>query len=415
MRLIHTSDWHLGKNLEGISRIKEQEEFLQDFVRIVEEQQADCVIIAGDIYDTVNPMAKAETMFYDTLKQLSKHGERLILVIAGNHDSPERLVAAGPLAMEHGIIMAGTPRTIITPGNYGKHKVLESTEGYIKIEINDEIADVLLIPYPSEKRLNEVIYEEMSEDEENKISYEERMKQLFDTLSSHYEEGNIHLLISHLFVMGSEEAGSERSIQLGGSYLISSEIFPNEAQYIALGHVHKPQVVPGSMKKARYSGSPIAYSRNEINFDKKLWMVDVHAGEEAKITEIALKNYKPIEVWKCNSLEEAYEKCEANKDRECYVYLEITTQEYIREDEIKRLKETKKDILRIQPVMEAEDTETSTLKRREKDFDELFRDFYRYANGVDVTEETMQVLYEVLASDEEESNEANSIKNQRIK
>ena len=78
---------------------------------------------------------KIEYMFYDTLKKLSKNGERLILVIAGNHDNPERLVAAGPLAMEHGIIMSGTPKTVIQCGEYGQHKVINSGEGFIEIEI----------------------------------------------------------------------------------------------------------------------------------------------------------------------------------------------------------------------------------------------------------------------------------------
>ncbi|MCT4621221.1 MAG: exonuclease subunit SbcD, partial [Marinisporobacter sp.] len=98
MRILHTSDWHLGKNLENSSRIEEQEKFIDDFVDLVEENNIDLVIIAGDIYDHSNPPAKAEKLFYKALKKISKDGERIILIIAGNHDSPERLVAASPLA-----------------------------------------------------------------------------------------------------------------------------------------------------------------------------------------------------------------------------------------------------------------------------------------------------------------------------
>lgn len=138
MRILHTGDWHLGKNLEGVSRLKEQEAFLQDFVRIVEEQNIDLIIIAGDIYDTSNPPAAAEKLFYDTLKKLSKNGERITLVIAGNHDNPERLIAAGPLAMEHGIIMVGTPKTIVSTGQYGEHEVVDSEKGILSLglEVN---------------------------------------------------------------------------------------------------------------------------------------------------------------------------------------------------------------------------------------------------------------------------------------
>ena len=83
--------------------------------------------------------------------------------------------------------------------------------------------------------------------------------------------------------MGSEEGGSERSIQLGGSYIVNGSCFPKEAQYIALGHVHKPQIVPGTNKKARYSGSPLHYNKKEINITKKCFIIDVKANEECVV------------------------------------------------------------------------------------------------------------------------------------
>ena len=115
MKLIHTADWHLGKNIEGHSRLEEQRLFLKDFINICEEEQADIIIIAGDIYDNYNPSAMAEQLFYDTLKQLSRNGDCMTVGIAGNHDNPERLVASGPLARDHGIVMAGTPNSVSHP------------------------------------------------------------------------------------------------------------------------------------------------------------------------------------------------------------------------------------------------------------------------------------------------------------
>lgn len=253
MKILHTADWHLGKNLEGQSRLDEQQEFLNDFVKIVEDNNIDLVVIAGDIYDTSNPPARAEKLFYDTLKKLSKKGERLILVIAGNHDNPERLVAAGPLAMEHGIIMVGTPKTVVLPGEYGMHKVVNSGEGFIEIDIRGEKAVILTVPYPSEKRLNEVLYNAVDSDDEKLKSYSDRIKELFDSLAVNFREDTINLVVSHLYAMGSEESGSERSIQLGGSYIVDGSCFPEKAQYIALGHVHKYQIVPCTRKRARYS------------------------------------------------------------------------------------------------------------------------------------------------------------------
>lgn len=403
MRILHTGDWHLGKNLEGHSRLNEQEAFLRDFVDIVEREQIDLVVIAGDVYDTSNPPARAEKLFYDTLKKLSRNGERITLVIAGNHDNPERLVAAGPLAMEHGIIMVGTPKTVVPTGTYGKHQVLKSGEGFIELEMNGEKAVILTVPYPSEKRLNEVLYHEMAEVEERATSYGERIKALFDELRIHYHNDSINLVVSHLFAMGSEESGSERSIQLGGSYIVSGECFPKEAQYIALGHVHKPQVVPGTNKRARYCGSPLHYNKKEINFIKKCLVVEVTVGSEAKVKEIELPVYKPIEIWKCQSIEAAIERCEAEKEKDCYVYLEVETDRFIREDEIKAMKNLKADILEISPKIKGQDEEEAALERlTEQSFEDIFKAFYKKERGTDVESEVLEVLMSLVQEEEED-------------
>lgn len=401
MRILHTGDWHLGKNLEGQSRMDEQEKFLEDFVKIVEENNIDLIIIAGDVYDSSNPPARAEKMFYDTLKKLSKNGERITLVIAGNHDSPERLIAAGPLAMDHGIIMCGTPKTIVPTGKYGIHEVLDSGEGFVEIEINNEKAVILTVPYPSEKRLNEVIYDSMSDSEEKAKSYGEKVAEIFNMLKTHYRDDTINLAVSHIFAMGSEESGSEKSIQLGGSYIVDGSCFPKEAQYIALGHIHKPQIVPGTNKKARYCGSPIHYNKKEISFKKKCFIVDVKAGEECEINEVEFKVYKPIEVWKCNSIEEAIEKCEENKDREVWVYLEISTERYIKEDEIKTMKSLKRDILEIMPKFKNSDDENKFENINEKPFDVIFKEFYKKERNVEPTEELVDFLLSIISEDDE--------------
>lgn len=403
MRILHTADWHLGKNLEGHSRLREQEAFLQDFIKIVEDQNIDLVIIAGDVYDTSNPPAAAEKLFYDTLKKLSANGERLTLVIAGNHDNPERLVAAGPLAMEHGIMMLGTPKTIVPKGQYGRHEVVDSGEGYVEININGEQAVILAVPYPSEKRLNEVLYHDMEDAEERAATYGERIRQLFDELSTHYRKDTINLVTSHLYTMGSEEGGSERSIQLGGSYIVSGDCFPEEAQYIALGHVHKPQVVPGTNKRARYSGSPLHYNKKEVSYTKKCFVVDVRPQQEAVVEEIELPVYKPIEVWKCSSIEEAIEKCELEKDREVYVYLEIETDRYIREDEIKQMKTLKADILEILPKLKDQDEEEEALQQLTKQsFEDIFKAFYKKERGTEVEAEVLEVLLNLVGEEDEE-------------
>lgn len=408
MRILHTADWHLGKSLEKRSRIDEQRKFLDDFIEIAKENDIDLVIIAGDIYDSSNPPAIAEKMFYDTLKKISDNGKRLILIIAGNHDNPERLVASAPLAREHGVIMIGTLKTIIDTGNYGRHKIINSGEGFIEVEINEEKAVILTVPYLSEKRLNEVLYKDMDSDEERIKSYSDRVFSLFDSLKDNYREDTINLLVSHLYAMGSEEGGSERSIQLGGSYIVNCECFPKEAQYIALGHVHKPQLVPGTNKKARYSGSPIHYNKKEVSYNKKCFVVDVKANEEANVKEVYFKVYKPIEIWKCENFDDALLKCEENKDRECWVYLEIKVDRYMREDEIKKLKELKKDILEITPIIEnIHRDDESAISLSEKSFEELFIDFYKKERMGEPDKEIIDLFLNLVYEEENGENETN--------
>lgn len=396
MRILHTADWHLGKNLEGVSRLDEQEKFLDDFVQIVKDNNIDLVIIAGDIYDSSNPPARAEKLFYRTLKMISNDNRTATLVISGNHDNPDRLVAATPLAMEHGIIMVGTPKTIVPIGSYGCCNIIESGEGYIEVEINHEKAVIITVPYPSEKRLNEVIYKDMEEDEEKAVSYSDKIFSLFNDLKKYFREDTINIVVSHLFTMGSEEGGSERSIQLGGTYIVDSSCFPKEAQYIALGHVHKSQIVPGTNKRAIYSGSPLQYNKKEINFIKKCYIVELKAKEEAIIEEVELKTYKPIDIWKCDSIEEAIDKCKKNADRDSYVYLEVKTDRYIRQEEIKEMKGYKDDILEITPIIEGVDVDYDYEEVSSKSFEELFVDFYKKERKLEPEQEVIDTLLSVM-------------------
>ena len=103
----------------------------------------------------------------------------------------------------------------------------------------------MTVPFPSEKRLEEVLYSEMESEEIQLETYNERLRCLFDRLADQFEEETVNIIVSHLFVMDSLEEGSERSIQLGGSYLADPDIFPKLADYVALGHIHRPQSVPG--------------------------------------------------------------------------------------------------------------------------------------------------------------------------
>ncbi|WP_069649274.1 exonuclease SbcCD subunit D [Caloranaerobacter ferrireducens] len=402
MRILHTSDWHLGKYLENYSRLDEQEKFIDDLVGIVNEKEVDLIIIAGDIYDNSNPPARAEKLFYDALKRLSRGGERIVLVIAGNHDSPERLIAANSLATEQGIILLGKPNSTVETGIVGKHKVINSCEGCLELEIKGEKIVIITLPYPSEQRLNEVLGDMLDENEMQK-SYSNKVGEIFENLSKYFRDDTINIAVSHIFVAGGDTSDSERPIQLGGGLTVDIDKLPFKAQYVALGHLHKPQKVKSEKIKAHYSGSPIQYSRSEIGYSKCVYIIDVKPKQEPNIEEVYLKNYKPIEVWKVNGIEEAIKKCEENKDREVWAYLEIVTDKVISKSEIREIKKIKPDILSIIPIIKDKVEAIEEFENySERDIVELFTEFYIREKNVEPSEDLIKLFTRIIYEEGDE-------------
>ena len=170
MKILHTSDWHLGKYLEGESRLDEQEEFLKDLITLSKEEDTQLIIIAGDIFDTSNPPARAEKLFFKSLKALSRDGRCVILIIGGNHDSAERIVTSTPLATEQGIILLGKPTDTVEVGRVGIHEIVDSGEGFLELSIDGENAVILTLPYPSEQRLGEILNRGGDEEERREMN-----------------------------------------------------------------------------------------------------------------------------------------------------------------------------------------------------------------------------------------------------
>ncbi len=404
MRILHTSDWHLGKTLEGHSRLPEQEAFLEELIQIADEEDVHLILVAGDIYDHSNPPAAAEKLFYSAAKKLSKDGQRPIIAIAGNHDSPEGLTAASPLAWEHGIILLGTPKSVAPKGRYRNYEIHKAGQGFIELSIGEERLVAITLPYPSEKRLNEIISMEGDEDL-LQASYSQRIGALFQELSAHFRVDTINLLISHLYMVGGEESDSERQIQMGGSMAVEASLLP-PAQYIALGHLHRPQVVG---KMAYYSGSPIQYSKSEIHYSKSVYIIDIEAGGDPLVRPVHLRNYKPIEVWRCPSIQDAIQRCEEEADKTAWVYLEIETSRVLTNEEIRTLRDLRKDIVEIRPILTGEgDTRGEIQNPLDLDIMELFSTFYLHEKGAPPREELVDMFAQIIGQ-EEDGDEADHI------
>lgn len=412
MKLLHTADWHLGKHLEGKSRLPEQEAFIDDLVQISNENDIDMILITGDIFDTYNPSAAAESLFYRAVSNLASKGERIIAVISGNHDSPGRLKAPSPLAFNQGILIMDTLRSDnqnIIQGQVdrqryiGKHKVLNCGEGFIELEINGEEVVLLALPYPSESRLNRVLGN-LKDERIHQESYSTMVGEIFRELEQHFRSDAVNIAASHIFVAGGSSSKSERPIQVGGGLTVSKEDLPEGSQYTALGHLHNSQVACRD-KNAYYSGSPLQYSLSEKNQTKSVSIVELQAGRPAQIEKIYLKKRKPIEQWVVDGIEEALEKCRQNKDRDVWAYLKIKTDKTLLRSDLKNIKTLKKDILSIIPIT-AEEYEQEQYQQMAEELDimELFKEYYHKTKNNRPDQDVMDMLVKIIG--EGEDNEA---------
>ncbi|WP_246938669.1 exonuclease SbcCD subunit D [Bacillus pinisoli] len=382
MRILHTADWHLGKTLEGRSRLEEQAQFMDELVEIVEREKVDVILMAGDVFDTVNPPALAEQLFYEGISRLSNNGKRPISIIAGNHDSPDRLLAAAPLAMKQGISIIGYPTIQVQD---------------IYVPTTSETLKLAALPYPSESRLAEVL-SEVNDELALRNKYDERIKGMFDFMSEQFSPNTVNIAMSHLYVQGGSSSDSERPIEVGGAYTVAGTSLPKQAQYVALGHLHRPQMIKRAETIARYSGSPLAYSFSEAGYTKSVSIIDVVPGKEAEVTEVYLSSGRPLVKWKATEgVAQVHHWLESQKDQQAWIDLEIHVTNALSIEEIQRIRKAHAGIIHIRPIFEEELQQTEVAASTNLPIDELFKRFYeRQTGGAKLEPELLQVFLELL-------------------
>lgn len=405
MRILHTSDWHLGKMLENINRIEEQRQFIDELCRIAEDEAVDLVLIAGDIYDTYNPSSAAEELFYDAVDRLNARGTRAVIVVAGNHDSPDRLCAASPLAYKNGIILLGYPGSDAM-GYHNNSVILQAGPGWLEIKPggSEHSAVIIALPYPSESRLEQLISAD-SQEEKLQEAYSDKIAELLHHLSSNFRDDTVNLIVSHLYLRDGKTSDSER--QLGGALVVDPGKLPDNAHFIALGHLHKPQRIKSAPSPTYYSGSPIAYSFSETGYSKVVYIVDAVPGMAAEVKEVYLNSGKPLKQWRAkNGIEEALRWCEEGRDQNAWIDLEVYTDRVLTLEEQKKLRELNPGIINIRPVVTDEKESTISFESREgKKIEELFKDYYRYRTGMEAANEMLETFLEVVNGNTEENYE----------
>lgn len=408
MRILHTSDWHLGRNLEHISRIDEQREFIDCLCRTVEEQRIDLLLVAGDIYDTYNPSAAAEELFYEAMDRLNDRGKRPVLVIAGNHDNPERLCAASPLAYKNGIILLGYPGSDAGDYKIGVDgiRIVDSGAGWLELSVQgcSHNAVIITLPYPSEARLEELLSRQADEGALQK-AYSDRIGSIFMDLGFKFRDDTVNLAVGHLFLMGGKGSDSERTLQVGGAMTVDPGVLPANAHFVALGHLHRPQEIRNAPCPVFYSGSPLAYSFSEADYSKAVYIVDAVPGAQTEVQTIYLDCGKPLRRWVAeDGIGQAIQWCEEGRDRNAWVDLEIVTDRVFTLEEQKQLRSLHPGIVNIRPRLKSDSVEIFESQNREgKKIEELFGDYYKYRMGTEAPGELMEAFLEVLGDESEDS------------
>jgi exonuclease SbcD len=272
MRLLHTSDWHVGRSLHGTDLLREQEAVLVGLARLVVDEGVDVVVVAGDVYDRAVPSADATAVLDRVLTKLRAAGATVVLT-PGNHDSARRLGFASGLLAVSGVHVRATAAALDEP-----------------VLLTDEHGEVAVYGLPYLEP--EIAHDELGVG--GARSHEAVLTAAMERVRADLflRPGTRSVVLAHAFVGGGSPSESERDIAVGGVDRVPVPVFDG-VDYVALGHLHRPQSLT---ERLRYSGSPLPYSFGEAGQQKQVWLVDLDATGLAGVRAVPLPVPRPLVV-----------------------------------------------------------------------------------------------------------------------
>ncbi|WP_405093064.1 exonuclease SbcCD subunit D [Micromonospora sp. NBC_01392] len=281
MKILHTSDWHVGKVLKGQSRAEEHTQVLAQVIDIAREERPDLVIVAGDLYDTAAPTPEATRLVTRALTALRRTGAD-VLAIGGNHDNGAALDALRPWADAAGITLRGSVRE-----NPAEHVI----DGVTR---DGERWRVAALPFLSQRYAVRAVEMYALTPAEANQTYADHLGRVLDKLAEGFTEPDrVHLVTAHLTVVGASTGGGERDAHTVLGYAVPATVFPGNAHYVALGHLHRSQRVIGPCP-IRYSGSPLAVDFGEQENVGSVTIVEVTATTAARVREVPVPGAVPL-------------------------------------------------------------------------------------------------------------------------
>lgn len=399
MKILHTADWHLGKRLDHFSRIEEQKLVMQEIVDIADSQNVDIIIVAGDLFDTINPSTDAVELFYKTLKQLSKNGNRPVLAIAGNHDSPSLIDAPDPLARVSGIFLVGYPNAIINNTDSEHFKISKTDKGFVEFQLNqyDYPIRILHTAYANEVRLKQAL----GENKENALN--EVLAENWNNLALQYcDNKGVNILTAHLYMNKKgaeilEEPDGEKPIKIGNADMIFSEAIPEQIQYTALGHIHRYQNIGTKEKPVVYSSSPLCYSFSEAGQTKYVQIINAEPNQNVQVEKMVLQNGKPLCRVTFNSVEKAMKWL--TEKQNALVELTLESDSYLKAEERKRFYQSHQGIIHLnrKTLTEPNSTTENNQINLNQNLPDLFKDYFKTKNnGQEPNDDIMNLLNEII-------------------
>ncbi|WP_028264713.1 exonuclease SbcCD subunit D [Arthrobacter sp. MA-N2] len=284
MRLLHTSDWHLGRSFHGVGMLDAQRDFVEQLLEVVRERSVDVVLIAGDVYDRALPGLDVVKLLDDALVRITDAGAKVVLT-SGNHDSAIRLGFASRLLERGGVHLRTRVEDLDSP-------ILFPLDGNEDTTARPDapVLAVYGIPY-LEPRL---VAERLGTETANHFDVTQAAVQLIhEDISRRRETGPVHsVVLAHTFASGGITSDSERDLSIGGLGAVPLDLFEGFG-YTALGHLHGRQELA---EHVRYSGSPLAYSFSEAKHRKGAWLVDVGVGGVENVEEILWKAPRELAI-----------------------------------------------------------------------------------------------------------------------
>jgi exonuclease SbcD len=284
VRVLHTGDWHIGQTLRGYSREYEQARVFDQLIEIVAEREVDVLIVAGDVFDSQNPSGEAQRLFYETIERLHRERPSMkTVIVAGNHDAAGRLEAPHPLLARFNVRVVGNVRRQDGRIDAERHHIVLADEH------EDVFLHILAVSYPTATCLPNLTRLEDEAGSPVVRAVKELYDELFESIRPKLQ-GVPLIVTGHLHVMGAiESEGAERRILVGGQHAVPHDVFPVEASYVALGHLHKAQRV--GRDTVRYSGSLIPLSATEQPYKHSVTLLSI---DSSGITKEQIPIERPV-------------------------------------------------------------------------------------------------------------------------